>query len=174
MCRWIEKTAAWCIHQKTTLSSTQREPICYDAWQSPVSFFFITSVRCRFLAGLLNFTTNYLPIRLKTILELIDVHFKLKIAWMFVQDLFGERITVCFTERYFLVVVFRGRPDEFQYWIVPSTLNLTIALCTAVLEQNNSAATSLSLHPFPCKVTMCVLWTCQRWSFAHCMGVEMS
>ena len=40
-----------------------------------------------------------------------------------------------------------------------SALNLTMALCTAALDQRNLASLILSVYPSPCKVTICVLRT---------------
>ena len=85
-----------------------------------------------------DFNPSYLLRRLETVLELIAVPFKRKLARVFLQALFGACITVCLTERSSLGVVLRGRPDVFLSGNLPSALNLTT--CTAVLEQRNLAA----------------------------------
>ena len=58
-----------------------------------------SSSLCDFIPGLR---------RLETVLEIIAVHFKRKITRIFLQELFGVRITICLIERSSLVVVFRG------------------------------------------------------------------
>ena len=125
-------------------------------------FFFITGVRCGSHATLWNFSPNSLLRRLETVLELIAVPFKRKIAQLFLQELTGERITVCLIEQSSLGVIFR-EPDIFLLRNEPSALNLTTALCTAVLEQHNLAEMSLSVYRSPC----------ERLLFAHCMDLEM-
>ena len=90
-------------------------------------------------------------------LELIAVPFKRKIAWVFLQELFGRRITLCLIEQSSLGVIFRGRPDLFLSRNVPSELNITIVLCIAVLDHRNLAAMPLSVYPYPCKVIICAL-----------------
>ena len=85
---------------------------------------------------------NSLLRRLETVLALIAESFKRKIG----RSFFGDRITICFTEWFCLDVV-------------PSALNLTTAMCTAVWEQRHSAAMTLSVYPSPCKVTRCALQT---------------
>ena len=77
----IGQTATRCIRQKTTLSSIQRESKGHEVWQSPVSLFFIN-------VGPNSFQS------LETVLKVIAVCFKHKIADTFQQKLSGERITV--------------------------------------------------------------------------------
>ena len=67
-------------------------------------------------------------------LDLIAVPFKRKMASVYLQELFDERINSCLIKRSSLGVFFPGRPDLFQSGNVPSVLNLTKALGTAVLE----------------------------------------
>ena len=106
------QTAAWCIRQKTTLSSTQRESNGDDVWQSPVSFSsslvsgvaFVpacgTSVQILFCVV---FKQCW-----KLLVYLLNVY---PVAQVFFQELFRECITICLTEKSSLDVVFRGRPD---------------------------------------------------------------
>ena len=42
---------------------------------------------------------HYLLKRLEIELGRIVVYFKRKIAWVILQEIFGERITICFIER---------------------------------------------------------------------------
>ena len=120
----------------------QQESNGDDIWQSPVSFS-SSLVSCFFRTGLWDFSPNSLLRRLKTVLEFIAVPFKHKIAWISLQELFGEQPS--------LRVVFCGQPHLFLSQKVSSALNLKIALCTAVLEQCNLAPLSLSVYPSPSK-----------------------
>ena len=74
--------------------------------QSIFFFSFINGVRCGVLAGMWEFS-------LHSLLEVIAVPFKRKTARIFLQGLFGERLTICLIERSSMGVGFRGRPDLF-------------------------------------------------------------
>ena len=94
--------------------------------------------------------SNSLLKHLETVLELIDVPFKHKIANIFLQELFNKRITICLIEQSSLDIVFCGIADLLLSGNVPSALNLMIAYCTAVLEQHSLATMSLFVYPSQC------------------------
>ena len=99
--------------------------------------------------------------------RLTAVRFKRKIARIFLQ-LFVERITICLTERSSLGVTVMD--DQALSWNVPSVLNLTIPMCTDVLEQRNLAAVSRFVYPSQCKLTICALRTSVKDEFCPLRG----
>ena len=125
--------------------------------QSIFFMFFINGVRCGVLAGMWEFSLHSLLIRLETVLEVIAVPFKRKTARIFLQGLFGERLTICLIERSSLAYV--SVDDQTFSCYVRSALYLTLALGTAGLEQRNLAAIFHSVYPSPCEVTICSLGT---------------
>ena len=74
-------------------------------------FSLITGVRCGFRAGLRDFSPNCMPKRLERVVELIVVPFKRLIARIFLQELFGESITICLIEGTSMTLVFHGQPE---------------------------------------------------------------
>ena len=142
------QSAAWCFVRKQHFLPVQW------LWQNPVSF-------SSSLESGVVLVPNCSPRGLETVLERIAVPLKRKFAQVFLQELFDERIYFCLVERSSLGVVFPW-PRHFL------VMNLMITLCTAIVEQHNRAAMSLTAY------SVCALRTSQRqFECVHCMDLEI-
>ena len=96
MCMW-RGTNCCIVHSSENITFFQlvRFQWRWRLAKSSLIFF----IRCSFHAGLWDISPNSLLICLETVLEHIDVHFKWNIAWFVLQELFGECVTDCLTER---------------------------------------------------------------------------
>ena len=149
-----------CIHQKATLFFYSAR--VHWRWHLAKSslFFFITGVRCGFCAGLWDFCPNSLLRRLDTVLERIAVPFKRKIAWIFLQKLFGERITICHIEQ-----------SSFGHCLLWITRPFPVTKRAIRIWWQQCPFLCILLHV---NNYLCPLNLCQRRFCAHCMDVEMT
>ena len=119
------------LEKSTLFHISVFQPACLLAKFS--RFFFIVLVKRGFLAGLYDLSPNSKDNLRWIVLILTAVSVSINLAWFFLEELNGERVTIWCIRRSSLLLVTFGLPDLFLSVKMPSFWYFMIALCTAVL-----------------------------------------